>query len=164
MRERHELPAPSGRSIGGQLDFFLGCADMPIDPKPGWQPTALAKKIEAGAQFAQTQFCLDPPLMQRYLERLEQAGLLSRIHVLVGIAPLASARSARWIRDKLPGSIIPEPIIARLEAAQDARLEGQRICVELMHQMRAIRGIAGVHLMAPLNEASLPIVIRSFRG
>lgn len=162
MRERHELP--TGRAIGGQLDFFLGCADMPVDPAPDWQPSSLAKKIEAGAQFAQTQFCMDPALMQRYLARLEQAGLLGRIRILVGIAPLASARSARWIRDKLPGSVIPEAIIERLDAAADAREEGQRICLELMHALRAVRGVAGVHLMAPLNEAAIPGVIRAFRG
>jgi methylenetetrahydrofolate reductase (NADPH) len=162
MRERHELP--TGRAIGGQLDFFLGCADMPLDPAPDWQPASLTKKVEAGAQFAQTQFCMDPALMQRYLARLEQAGLLSRIRVLVGIAPLASARSARWIRDKLPGSVIPETIIDRLEAAADSRAEGQRICIELMHALHEVPGVAGVHLMAPLNEVAIPAVIRAFRG
>jgi methylenetetrahydrofolate reductase (NADPH) len=161
MREQRQLP--SGRPIGGQLDFFLGCADMPIDPTPDWKPVGLQKKIDAGAQFAQTQFCMDPALLRRYLQRLEKFGVLARLRILVGIAPLASARSARWIRDKLPGSIIPEPIIQRLEGAQDARLEGQRICVELMHELRGIRGVAGVHLMAPVNEASLPVVLRAFR-
>ncbi|HEY7928944.1 MAG TPA: methylenetetrahydrofolate reductase, partial [Steroidobacteraceae bacterium] len=162
MRERHELP--TGRSIGGQLEFFLGCADMPLDPAPDWQPTALAKKIEAGAQFAQTQFCMDAAIVQRYLARLGEAGLLQRIHILVGIAPLASARSARWIRDKLPGSIVPESVIERLDAAADARAEGQRICIELMHALRKVHGVAGVHLMAPLNETAIPAVIREFRG
>jgi len=162
MRERHELP--TGRSIGGQLEFFLGCADMPLDPAPDWQPTALGKKMEAGAQFAQTQFCLDAAIVQRYLTRLEEAGLLQRIRILVGIAPLASARSARWIRDKLPGSIVPESIIERLDAATDARAEGQRICIELMHALRKIPGVAGVHIMAPLNEAAIPAVIREFRA
>jgi methylenetetrahydrofolate reductase (NADPH) len=162
MRERHELP--TGKSIGGQLEFFLGCADMPSDPAPDWQPTALAKKIESGAQFAQTQFCMDVAIAERYFARLEQVGLLSRIRILVGIAPLASARSARWIRDKLPGSIVPESIIERLDAAADARAEGQRICVELMHALRKIRGVAGVHIMAPLNDAAIPAVIREFRS
>jgi methylenetetrahydrofolate reductase (NADPH) len=162
MRERHELP--TGKSIGGQLDFFLGCADMPSDPPADWQPTALAKKIESGAQFAQTQFCMDAAIVERYMGRLEQAGVLSRIRILIGIAPLASARSARWIRDKLHGSIIPESIIERLDAAADARTEGQRICVELMHVLSKIRGVAGVHIMAPLNDAAIPIVIREFRN
>lgn len=162
MRDRHELP--TGKSIGGQLDFFLGCADMPIDPAADWQPTGLAKKIESGAQFAQTQFCMDAGVVERYMARLEQTGVLPRIRILIGIAPLASARSARWIRDKLHGSIVPESIIERLDAAADARAEGQRICVELMHALSKIRGVAGVHIMAPLNDAAIPIVIREFRG
>jgi methylenetetrahydrofolate reductase (NADH) len=162
MTRRGELP--TGRAIGGQIEFFLGGADMPLDPAPDWQPTSLLRKIEAGAQFVQTQFCLDPALMQRYVARLEGHGVLPGLHILVGLAPLASARSARWIRDKLRGSIIPETLITRLEAASDPKAEGQRICVELMQQMRAIRGVAGVHLMAPLNEEAVPAVIREFRA
>ncbi|HEX4023483.1 MAG TPA: methylenetetrahydrofolate reductase [Steroidobacteraceae bacterium] len=162
MTQRGELP--TGRAIGGQIEFFFGAADMPVDPAPDWQPTNLMRKIEAGAQFVQTQFCLDPELMQRYLARLEQHGILPGLYVLVGLAPLASARSARWIRDKLPGSVIPEALITRLEAASDPKVEGQRICLELMQQLRGVRGVAGVHLMAPLNEGALPAVIREFRS
>lgn len=162
MAQRSELP--TGRAIGGKLEFFLGGADMPIDPAPDWQPTNLLRKIEAGAQFVQTQFCLDPELMRRYLARLEQHGVLPGLYVLVGLAPLASARSARWIRDKLRGSVIPEALITRLEGASDPKAEGQRICVELMQQMREVRGVAGVHLMAPLNEGALPGVIGDFRA
>jgi len=161
MRERHQLP--TGRVIGGDLAFFLGCADAPMDPAPAWQPDALARKIQAGAQFVQTQFCMDAALMQRYLDRLEAAGLGGKVHILVGIGSFASARSARWVRDKLPGSIVPEPLVARLDAAADARREGQLICLELMHALRAVRGVAGIHLMAPLNEAAIPAVIREFR-
>jgi len=107
---------------------------------------------------------LDPELMRRYLARLEQHGVLPGLYVLVGLAPLASARSARWIRDKLRGSVIPEALITRLEGASDPKAEGQRICVELMQQLREVRGVAGVHLMAPLNEGALPGVIREFRA
>ncbi|HTW74353.1 MAG TPA: methylenetetrahydrofolate reductase [Steroidobacteraceae bacterium] len=162
MTQRAVLP--TGRAIGGEIDLFLGAADTPVDPAPDWQPTGLMRKIEAGARFVQTQFCLDPALIQRYIARLEQHGIVPGLYVLVGLAPLASARSALWIRDKLRGSVIPETLITRLEAADDPRLEGQRICVELMQQLRAVRGVAGVHLMAPLNETALPAVIREFRA
>jgi methylenetetrahydrofolate reductase (NADPH) len=86
------------------------------------------------------------------------------VFILIGIAPLASARSARWIRDKLFGSIIPEPLIARLESAADPKVEGHRICLELMHEFKDIAGVAGVHLMAPLNESAVPSVISDFRA
>jgi methylenetetrahydrofolate reductase (NADPH) len=162
MRDRHQLP--TGREIKGRIALFLGGADMPLDPAPEWKPSSLLKKIEAGAQFVQTQFCMDAQVLRRYVARLAEHGLTQRVFLIVGIAPLASARSARWIRDKLFGSIIPEPLIARLEAAADPKAEGHRICLELMQEYRSIRGVAGVHLMAPLNESAVPSVIAEFRG
>jgi methylenetetrahydrofolate reductase (NADPH) len=162
IRDRGQLP--HGRAVGGKAEYFLGAADTPIDPAPDWQPAGLKRKLEAGAQFVQTQFCLDPGVVRRYVERLREHGLAERLFILIGLAPLASARSARWIREHLHGSIIPDALIERLEAAADEKLEGRRICVELMQQMQRIPGVAGVHLMAPLNAASLPLVISEFRA
>jgi methylenetetrahydrofolate reductase (NADPH) len=162
MRDRAELPP--ARTLRGRIEFFLGAADMPIDPPADWQPLSLLRKLEAGAQFIQTQFCMDAAVLKRYIARLSEHGIPERIYILVGLAPLASARSARWIRDKLFGSIIPEPLIARLESAADPRAEGRRICLELMQQYRQIPGVAGVHLMAPLNESAVPEVIAQFRA
>src|SRR5665213_431366 len=162
MRDRSALP--HGRAVGGRIEFFLGCADMPVDPAPDWKPTALLRKLEAGAQFVQTQFCMDLEVLRRYLARLDQYGIPERVHILIGLAPLASVRSALWIREHLFGAVIPEPLIRRLEAASDQKLEGRRICLELMRELQSIRGVAGVHLMAPLNEAALPGVIEEFRS
>jgi methylenetetrahydrofolate reductase (NADPH) len=162
IRDRHQLP--HGRLVGGTADFFIGVADAPLDPPNGWRPGNLARKIEAGAQFAQTQFCMDTDVLRRYLARLRDCGVLQRIDVLVGIAPLASARSARWIREKLRGSIIPDWIIERLERASDPRAEGETICTELAKEMRQIDGVSGVHIMAPLNEAAIPRVIERIRN
>jgi len=162
LRDRGQLP--QGREIAGRIEFFLGCADTPIEPPADWKPLKLLRKLEAGAQFAQTQFCMDLALLRRYLARLADHGITERLFILVGIAPLASARSARWIREHLYGAIIPDALIARLEAAADPKLEGRRICVELMHELRQMRGVAGVHVMAPLNEAALPAVLGEFRA
>jgi methylenetetrahydrofolate reductase (NADPH) len=162
IRDRGVLP--HGQAVGGKAEFFLGAADTPVDPAPDWRPDGLKRKLQAGAQFVQTQFCLDPGVARRYVERLAEQQLTSQLFILIGLAPLASARSARWIRQHLFGSIIPEALIERLEAAADEKLEGRRICLELMQQMQQIPGVAGVHLMAPLNNAVLPDVIRDFRA
>jgi methylenetetrahydrofolate reductase (NADH) len=162
MRDRGELP--HGRAVKGHLDFFIGAADMPLDPARDWKPASLLRKIEAGAQFVQTQFCMDAAILRRYMARLADDGIPERVFLLIGLAPLASARSALWIRDRLFGSIIPEPLIARLEAARDPKVEGRRICIELMQEYREIAGVAGVHLMAPLNESAVPEVIAEFRA
>jgi methylenetetrahydrofolate reductase (NADPH) len=162
MRDRGELPP--ARAVKGRIEFFLGAADMPIDPGAEWQPTSLLRKLEAGAQFIQTQFCMDAALLRRYIARLAEHGIPERAYLLIGLAPLASAASARWIRDRLFGSIIPEPLIARLESARDPKAEGHRICIDLMQEYQQIPGVAGVHLMAPLNESAVPAVIAEFRA
>jgi methylenetetrahydrofolate reductase (NADPH) len=162
IRDRGELP--HGRAVGGKAEFFLGAADTPIDPPADWKPEGLKRKLKAGAQFVQTQFCLDPGVVRRYIERLGEHQLTEQLFILIGLAPLASARSARWIRQHLYGSVVPEALIERLEGAADQRLEGRRICIELMQQMQQIAGVAGVHLMAPLNTGALPQVISEFRA
>ena len=160
-RLRDEGVLPTGRKVGGQARFYLGGADAPVDPKPEWEPKGLAAKIAGGAQFAQTQFCMDLGVVERYVARLAQAGLGGKIHLLIGIAPLASARSARWMRDNLWGTIIPDSIVERMEAAADPKAEGRAIAVELLEGLAAIKGVSGAHLMAPLNEAAMPEVIRA---
>jgi methylenetetrahydrofolate reductase (NADPH) len=161
IRDKHQLP--HGRAVSGDADYFIGVADSPVDPPDGWQPTSLKKKIDAGAQFAQTQFCMDTSILRRYLAWLGELGLLADFRVLVGVAPLASARSARWIVSNLKGSIIPDWIITRLDAATDPRAEGEAICVELLAEMREIAGVGGAHIMAPLNDAAIPRVIERAR-
>jgi methylenetetrahydrofolate reductase (NADPH) len=157
MRDRGELP--SGRKLASRPAFFLGVADSPIDPPDGWVPHALKAKAEAGAQFVQTQFCMDVDVVRRYLRRLDEHGLVARLAILIGVAPLKSARAARWMRAHLPGTIIPDAMIARLDGAADPAAEGRRLCVELIRELAEIPGIAGAHVMAPANADAIPEVL-----
>ena len=160
-RMRSENKLPSGAEIKGEVKLVLGVADMPIDPPAGWQPTGLLAKIGAGADFAQTQFCMDVNVARRYCARLLELGVAQKLPILIGIAPLASARSARWMKEKLFGSIIPEEIVGRMEQAADPKSEGKKICIELMQQLAEIPGIAGVHVMAPGHHSAIAEVIAS---
>jgi methylenetetrahydrofolate reductase (NADPH) len=162
-RIRDEGTLPTGRKVSGHADFFIGAADMPIDPPEGWQPTALLAKVQAGAQFAQTQFCMDAAIVRRYVGALEKAGVTSKLALLIGVNPLRSAKSARWMKNHLYGTIIPDDSIARLEKAADPAREGLRICVELIEELSTIRGVAGVHIMAPGNDAAIPEAIAAAR-
>ena len=155
MRSAHELP--SGTPIKGKLDLVLGAADVPIDPPPGWEPKGLRAKAQAGADFVQTQFCMDVGVVRRYAARLREQGF--NLPILIGVAPIPSARSARWMREKLFGTLIPDAIIERLEGAADARREGRRICVEVLQELADTPGVAGAHVMAPLNFAEIPAAI-----
>jgi methylenetetrahydrofolate reductase (NADH) len=161
LRDKGELP--SGRKVAGHADFFLGAADMPIDPPPGWKPDKLAAKISAGAEFAQTQFCMDAGIARRYAARLNEHEGTRGFYLLIGIAPLRSAKSARWMKEHLFGTIIPDAFIERLDKAGDPIAEGQHIAVELIEELSRIPGIAGVHVMAPANEAVVPAVITEAR-
>ncbi len=161
IRDRGQLP--HGRKVGGSAHFFVGVADAPIDPPDGWTPNGLIKKVESGAQFVQTQFCMDADILRRYVARLAQSGLAKRLHLLIGVAPLASAKSARWIRSNLFGSIIPDWIIERLEKSSDPLAEGRAICVDLLKEYAQIPGVGGAHIMSPLNEGAISKVIEALR-
>lgn len=155
MRREHKLP--SGTAIAGKLNIVLGAADMPIDPPADWEPKGLRAKVAAGADFVQTQFCMDVGVVRRYAARLLEHGI--KVPILIGVAPIPSARSARWMREKLFGTLIPDSIIERLETASDPRREGRRICVEVLQQLAETPGVAGAHVMAPMNFAEIPATI-----
>jgi methylenetetrahydrofolate reductase (NADPH) len=93
------------------------------------------------------------------LQRLDEHGLVPRLAILIGVVPLKSARAARWMCKHLPGTIIPDAIIARLERAADPAAEGRRVCVELMQELAEIPGVAGAHVMAPANPEAIPQVL-----
>ena len=162
-RLRDEGVLPTGRKVGGKAEFFIGAADMPIDPPAGWQPSSLLGKVKSGAQFAQTQFCMDAAIVRRYVGALEAAGVTKQLAILIGVNPLRSAKSAAWMKSHLYGTIIPDAFIARLEKASDPAREGVRICVELIEELSTIPGVAGVHIMAPGNDAAIPEVIAAVR-
>ena len=149
---RDDAVLPNGKSIDEAPDFFLGAADVPIDPPEGWEPKGLLAKIDNGAQFAQTQLCFDPEIASRYISTLRARGITDRLSIILGIGPIASARSARWMDENLYGVSVPESVIARLEAAGDGpaqKMEGIQICRELFAEYRNMDGVAGVHIMAP---------------
>ena len=154
MSERGEIQ--SGRTLAARPRFFLGAADTVIDPPPGWRADKLVAKARAGGRFVQTQFCFDAALLRRYMSALEDQGLTEELYFLIGVGPLRSAKSATWMRDKLYGTVMPSALIERLDKAADAEAEGVRICAELLQQFEEIPGIAGAHLMAPLNHAAIP--------
>jgi methylenetetrahydrofolate reductase (NADPH) len=162
LRDAGELP--SGRKVDGRADFFLGAADSPLDPPPDWMPNSLQAKIAAGAQFVQTQFCMDAGVVRRYMARLAEHKIAGKLAVLIGVAPLRSAKSARWMKEKLFGTVIPDATIARLEAASDPLAEGRRICLDLMQELAAIPGVNGCHVMAPGNESAVPGLIVAARA
>ncbi|MBV8564935.1 MAG: methylenetetrahydrofolate reductase [Methylobacteriaceae bacterium] len=160
-RMRDEKQFLSGRKITAPPRLFLGAAENPFAPPYNYRPLRLAKKIAAGAQFIQTQYCFDLPLFERFMARVRDLGLDRKCFILAGVGPLASARTARWMRANVAGVHIPDEIIARLEGAKDQKAEGKAICIEMIQRLRAIQGVAGVHVMAYRQEEFVSEIVHS---
>ena len=150
----------SGRKLTSPPRLFLGAAANPFAPPLDFRPLRLAKKIAAGAQFVQTQYCFDLDMFRAYMQRVRDLGLDKKCFILAGVGPLVSAKAAKWMRANVPGIHIPDAIILRLEGAADQRREGKNICVELIQQIRAIPGVAGVHVMAYRQEELVSEIIQ----
>jgi methylenetetrahydrofolate reductase (NADPH) len=161
QRMRTESRLPTGAEITGPVNFVLGAAELPVDPPPGWRPDGLLSKMQAGAEFIQTQFCMDADAVRRYAGRLLELGVAQKLPILIGVAPIPSARSARWMKEKLYGAMIPERIVERLERAGDPKAEGRKICIELLQQLAQTPGVAGAHVMAPTFHSAIGPVIEA---
>lgn len=142
----------SGRKITRPPRFFLGAAENPCVEPLDWRPDRLAKKVEAGAEFIQTNYIFDIPRFEAFMARVRDLGLDKRVFILAGVGPLASAKAARWMRSNVPGIHIPDSVIERMEKSENPSEEGTEICIELMQQIREIAGVAGVHVMAYRRE------------
>jgi 5,10-methylenetetrahydrofolate reductase len=142
----------SGRKLTTAPEVFLGAAINPFAPPHEFRPWRLMKKIEAGAQFVQSQYCFDVPMLKRYMNQVRDLGLHEKCYILVGVGPLASAKTARWIRTNVPGIHIPDDVIKRLEGADDPKKEGKQLCIDIIDEVKDIEGVAGVHVMAYRQE------------
>lgn len=151
-RMRDEQRLLSGRRITSPPRLFLGAAENPFAPPRDFRPLRLAKKVAAGAQFIQTQYCFDVPLLRSFMTKVRDLGLDRQCFILVGVGPLASARGARWMRANVPGVHIPDSAIARLEGTRNQKAEGKRLCIDIIQEVREIPGVSGVHVMAYRQE------------
>jgi len=149
----------SGRKITSPPKVFIGAAANPFAPPYDFRPLRLAKKIAAGAQFVQTQYCYDVPMLKTYMERVRDLGLDEKCFILVGVGPLRSAAAARWIVNHVPGVHIPDSVIARLDGARDQTQEGKNLCIEIIQQVMEIPGVSGVHVMAYRQEEMVAEII-----
>jgi len=178
---RDQRTFQSGEAIKGREPrFFVGAAAAPFaDPKE-FRPYRMAKKIKAGANFFQTQLVYDVPAFETFMRKVRELGLHREAYILAGVGPLKSPAMAKYMKTSVPGILVPDELIARMDAAgapwagkskdeltkEDKKArseawqaEGIQICIELIRQLRQIEGVAGVHIMAiEWEEAVKPIV------
>jgi methylenetetrahydrofolate reductase (NADPH) len=170
---RDESKFQCGEEIpGGGPPFFIGAAANPFADPVELRPNRLAKKVAAGADFIQTQLVYDMDHFRKYMARVVDMGLHEKVSILAGVGPLKSTGMARYMRDKVPGMMVPDIFVDRMAnavkgidkddkaAKQEAwRAEGIQICIEQVQEMKEIEGLAGVHVMAIGWETAVrPIV------
>jgi methylenetetrahydrofolate reductase (NADPH) len=157
LRDDHHFQ--SGRKITFAPRVFFGAAENPSGLPHDWRALRLAKKVAAGAQFIQTQYCYDLALLRGFMDQVEALGLDGKVFILVGVGPLRSAKTAEWMRKNVPGMHVPDALIARLAGAKDQAREGREICIELIQTIREMRGVHGVHIMAYRQEESVAEIV-----
>ena len=140
----------SGRRLDVPPNVLIGAVENPFAPPLDYRPMRLGKKIEAGAEFVQTQICFNVERMRLFMARVSELGLLEGVWVLAGVFIPRSARAVRYLRDQVPGIDVPEDVLRRIDAAPEDRqsAEGVRMALEIIEQVRTIPGISGVHLMS----------------
>ncbi len=155
----------SGRKLTTPPRFFVGAAANPFVPPYDWRPQRLAKKIAAGADFIQTQYCFDVPRLKKFMQQARDMGLHEKAYILIGVGPLRSDGAAEFMRTKVPGVFIPDQIVERLRKTpkKQKQAEGKRICVEIIQQVREIEGVAGVHVMAYRQEELVAQIVDEAR-
>ena len=153
---------PSGRKIEDAPEFFIGGADTPFEVKDDFDGANLIKKINAGVEFFQTQYAFDEVVLKNYMMKLNKLGITDKAYFIIGLGVIRSAKSARWMNKNLFGINIPEKIITRIENSNDEKIEGIKICIELIEKYKLISGVSGVHLMGYKQEQDIASVISNF--
>lgn len=159
-RMRDEKRYLDGRSIKFPPQMFLGAAAAPFASEPRFQAIREHKKVNAGAQFFQTNLVFDPDGFEVWLEHMARRDILDKVYVLVGITPLKSLKMAQYMHYEVPGVFIPEKMLKRLENAGDGiEEEGIAITLELIEAIKSKQGVNGIHMMAVGWEEIVPRIV-----
>jgi methylenetetrahydrofolate reductase (NADPH) len=153
-----------GREIKFPPKFFLGAAASPFSSNPKFQALREQKKVNAGAQFFQTNLVFDINGMEAWLNELAKRNVLDKVYILIGITPLKSLQMALMLSG-VPGVYMPERIIQRMDVANTAgkaQEEGIQIALELISQVKKYRGqgVHGIHLMPVGWDDIVPRIIQ----
>jgi methylenetetrahydrofolate reductase (NADPH) len=158
-RMRDEKRYLDGREIKTPPTYFLGAAANPYAAVPRYEAIREEKKVNAGAQFIQTQPIFDHGRFTEWLEAVDKRGLLDKVYILPGLIPLKSAKAAHMMAEEVPGVVVPPEIVKRMDAAADPKQEGVAIALELIEKLRGTPGIHGMHIMAVHWEEIVPTLI-----
>ena len=164
---RDEKKFQSGQELkASEPRFFIGAAENPFADPFKYRAVRLAKKVVAGADFIQTQIIYNVNKFKEWMKMVTDMGLHEKVFILAGVAPLKSAGMAKHMKYNVPGMDVPDEVMNRMTAASAAKKgkeEGIKICLEVIEQVREVKGVAGVHIMAVEWEEAVPEIVRQAR-
>ncbi|MCP3899601.1 MAG: methylenetetrahydrofolate reductase, partial [Desulfobacteraceae bacterium] len=140
----------SGYELDVAPQMFIGAAANPFADPFEYRVLRLAKKIDAGVDFIQTQCIYNMPKFKEWIKRANDEGLTEKVYILGGVTPLRSAGMARYMDKKVAGMDIPEDVIKRMDRVNKEKQaeEGIKICLESIEELKELNGVHGVHIMA----------------
>jgi methylenetetrahydrofolate reductase (NADPH) len=144
-----------GTAIAGKFSMLIGTVVNPYLRPLELNMIQLAKKIEAGADFVQTQPVFDVEEFTAWLNTAREEGLVDKTAILAGVLPLTSAEEAEKLRAAHTELRIPDAMVAKLKAAGNAdaqEKEGLKLCAEVIGKLKAIKGVRGVHILSGGRE------------
>jgi methylenetetrahydrofolate reductase (NADPH) len=139
--------------------LFIGAVVNPFADPFEFRVARLAKKINAGADFIQTQCVFDLDKFSRWMELVVKEGLHKKVYILAGLMPVRSHKALKYMKSEVAGMSIPDELITRMESAEDAKEEGIKICLEMIEKIKNIEGISGIHLMPIGWESITPVIL-----
>jgi methylenetetrahydrofolate reductase (NADH) len=152
----------SGRALTDAPSYLIGAVENPFAPPLEFRPMRLGTKIEAGAEFIQTQICFNLEKLRLFMARCGELGLLDHVWVLAGVFVPSSASGTRYLRDQVPGVDVPDGVIERMASVppEAQKEEGILIALEIVEAVREIPGVSGIHLMTINHEEAIPRVVK----
>lgn len=159
---RDEGKDMSGYDLNVAPRMFIGAAENPFADPFEYRVIRLARKVAAGVDFIQTQCVYDMVRFKEWMKQARERGLTEKVYILAGVTPLKSARMAKYMASKVAGIMIPEQTIRRMEGAakETAAVEGIKICLETIQELREIPGLSGIHIMAIEWEEKVAEIVK----
>ncbi|MBU1140534.1 MAG: methylenetetrahydrofolate reductase, partial [Proteobacteria bacterium] len=140
--------------------LFLGAAANPFAYPFEYRAVRLGKKVTAGADFIQTQIIYNVEKFAKFMEMVRDLGLDEKCYILAGVTPPKSLGMARYMKNFVPGMDVTDDVIRRMKDAKDMQEEGIQICVDIIKQVKEIKGVSGVHCMAIEWESAVPEILK----
>lgn len=156
---RDEKKFLCGEDLSGETPIFIGAVENPYADPFEFRVVRLANKVKAGADFIQTQAVYDIAKFAKWMEMVTDRGLDKQVHILAGVIPIRSAGMARYMRDYVSGVSVPDELVTRMEDAESAKVEGVKIVLEIIEQLKEIPGVHGIHIMAVGWEDIVPDMV-----